>query len=240
MLSIGSGVCSHELEFARYDNFEEIICIDIAEKLLSSASEKAKKSGLDNIEFLVKDIYKTSFEDGKFDIILFHSSLHHFSEIEKLIKDKVIKWMSPNGLLIINEYVGPDRLQFHKDQLKAINKALSIIPKRLRRRFKTGLVKKQYYGSGTLRMILADPSECVESSNILPVLRSNFKIIEEKPYGGNILMSALKDISHNFLNRQDSEAQAVLHNLFDLEDEFLNNNQSDFIFGMYVKRESLN
>ncbi|MCH7535984.1 MAG: hypothetical protein IH948_09660 [Bacteroidetes bacterium] len=47
-------------------------------------------------------------------------------------------------------------------------------------------------------MYLSDPSEAVNSENILPEIRRRFKIIEEKPYGGNILHLVLKDISHNF------------------------------------------
>ena len=82
-------------------------------------------------------------------------------------------------------------------------------------------------------MVLADPSECVESANIIPVLHKFFDIVEEKPYGGNLLMSTLKDISHNFVDVHDQESQHVLQQLFDLEDDYLKEHTSDFLFGIY-------
>ena len=85
-------------------------------------------------------------------------------------------------------------------------------------------------------MILSDPSEAVNSENILQKIRLKFKVLEEKPYGGNILHLTLKDISHNFLKESD-ECKELLDALFKIEDDFLQgNNESDFIFGIYSKQ----
>lgn len=233
MLSIGSGMCSHEIEFAGYDNFSRVVCLDIADNLLKRAKEKADAIGLSNIEFHTNDIRKANYNKDEFDVILFHSSLHHFSQIENLISQQVSEWLKADGLLIINEYVGNNRLQYHKQQIQYINKGLKLIPNQLRNRYKTNLTKNRYYGSGYLRMVLADPSECVESANIISVLHRYFEVVEEKPYGGNLLMSILKDISHNFVDTNDQESQDVLRLLFDLEDNFLKENTSDFLFGIY-------
>jgi len=233
MLSLGSGVCSHEMKFARSSAFEEVSCVDIAANLLREAKLKADQLGLTNMRFLAEDLYSFDLGAQVYDIVFFHASLHHFQEIETLITEKVQPCMKPGGLLIINEYVGPDMLQFSAAQIDWVNKALAGIPKRLRKRFRSNLYKNSFAGSGVLRMILADPSECVESSTILPVLHKHFSVLEEKPYGGNILMNALKDISHNFVDETDEEAQAVLTELFSLEDEFLTQHDSDFLFGVY-------
>ena len=83
-------------------------------------------------------------------------------------------------------------------------------------------------------MILADPSECIDSASILPAIHSNFHTIIEKSYGGNILMNVLKDISHHFIDL-DSNKSRILDKLFSLEDEYLTKNTSDFIFGIYQK-----
>lgn len=236
MLSIGSGVCSHELKFANYSNFREIICIDIAENLLNIAAEYAKEKGFTNIKFWEKDIYKVEFETNEFDMIMFHSSLHHFSNIQDLISGKIKKWLKPGGILLINEFVGQNRLQFQKDQIVGINSGLDLIPKKLKQRFKSNLIKNKFYGSGYIRMIIADPSECIESSNILPAIKNEFEIIEERSYGGNLLMNILKDISHNFINYHDDGVEQTLKKLFELEDEYLKDNKSDFIFGLYKKK----
>ena len=51
LLSIGSGVCSHELKLAEYDNFEEIVCVDLAQNRLNEAKEVALSKGLKNMHF---------------------------------------------------------------------------------------------------------------------------------------------------------------------------------------------
>lgn len=85
-------------------------------------------------------------------------------------------------------------------------------------------------------MILSDPSECVDSENILPEIYKYFDVIIEKPYGGNILMSALKDLAHHFINI-DNHKLRNLNQLFNFEDRYLKENKSDFLFGIYKKTD---
>ncbi|MFW5879734.1 MAG: class I SAM-dependent methyltransferase [bacterium] len=232
-LSIGSGICSHELKFARLNPGWKITCIDFSEKLLQKASIIAEEEDLNNIHFVAEDIYEYDLPEEYYDIILFHSSLHHFKNIDEFI-NRIHKSLRKSGCLIINEYVGPNRLQYPKWQRKEINKCLSLIDKPYKKLYKTNLYKNRYYGSGILRMILADPSECIESEQILPVVRKKFKVLEEKGYGGNLLMLGLKDISHHFIELNNRKRQ-TMERIFKYEDEFLVHNQSDLVFGIYEK-----
>ncbi len=232
MLSLGSGICSHELKLAQSQHFKEITCVDIAGRLLGEAAQKAAQLGLDNMVFREADLYRTDFPSQAYDVVFFHASLHHFAEIEQMLTQKVQPALRPGGLIVINEYVGPNRLQYPGHQIAAINEALQLIPLKYRLRFKTGAVKRKVQGPGLWRMILADPSECVDSEAILPALHRYFKALEEKPYGGNLLMLALKDIAHHFV-QPDAEAQRALDDLFEAEDRYLQQHPSDFIFGVY-------
>lgn len=233
ILSLGAGICSHEIKFAASGVFEKVTCVDIADNLLRQAQQHAAAFGLQNMEFLAEDIYKLTFSKGQYDVVLFHSSLHHFSNIAQLLTEKIKYWLAEDGILLIHEYVGPDRLQFESAQIQAINKGLLTIPSKFRLRFKSNMEKKSFTGSGWLRMVLADPTECVESSKILPALRKHFMILEEKPIGGNLLMNILKDIAHHFTNQNNEEANRVLEKLFEMEDDYLQNHNSDFIFAVY-------
>lgn len=233
LISIGSGICSHELQLARLNPNWEITCLDFSEKLLQSAEETAKKEGLTNMNFLVKDIYQHPLPDEYYDLVLFHSSLHHFKGLDEFIR-KVHQCMPVHGKLFINEYVGANRLQYSRSQLKAINQCLLLLDRDYRKIFKTTLVKKRYYGSGILRMIIADPSECVESERILPIIRTYFDTIEEKGFGGNLLMPVLKDISHHFTDLDDKKS-SNLERIFSFEDDYLTHHASDFVFGIYEK-----
>ncbi len=232
MLSLGSGKCHHELEFAKHPNFEEIVCMDISDELIKNAKVTAEQNNLKNIIFKVQNVYEYNFPENYFDIVFFHASLHHFKDIEVFLKSKVKYTLKKNGLLIINEYVGSNRLQYPKHQIKAINECLNLIPKKFKKRFKLNLTKNKYYGSGLIRMVVADPSECIESENITPSIHNHFSIIYESDFGGNLLIPALKDLGHHFITL-DKEKELVLEQLFKFEDGYLQHNKSDYIFGVY-------
>jgi ubiquinone/menaquinone biosynthesis C-methylase UbiE len=234
LLSLGSGSGGHEMELAAFPVFEEITCIEIAQNRIDEARREAEKRGLRNIHFICVDFNKYEFPKERFDLVLFNSSLHHFNRVEKLLSGPVKRTLKHGGRLIINEYVGPTRLQFPREQRLAINQALKLIPEKYKTRFKTRLLKRKFYGPGLLRMILADPSECIDSASILPALHAHYTTLVEKPYGGNILMNVLKDISHHF-TASDPESEASLAELIQFEDNYLKTHPSDFIFGLYEK-----
>jgi len=235
MLSLGSGSCETEMELARYTNFKTITCVDLSEYGLSVASKLARQKGLNKLEFICSDISDYVFPKKYFDVVLFNSSLHHFKNVENLISQKILRSLTDDGILVINEYVGPNRLQFPKKQIQEVNKAIKIIPKKFRKRYKTNLYKNFFTGYGVLRMIVADPSECVDSNSILPSIHKYFDPLIEKSYGGNILMNALKDISHHFI-KINGDKEKLLEKLFLFEDEYLKNHSSDFVFGVYKKK----
>jgi hypothetical protein len=81
-------------------------------------------------------------------------------------------------------------------------------------------------------MIISDPSECIDSSTIIPAVHKHFKVIEEKPFGGNLIANVFRDISHHFVDLNE-EKQQVLENIFKIEDEFLVTNPSNFMVGFY-------
>lgn len=234
ILSLGSGSCAHEIELASYPNFSEITCVDINQANLDLGASIANKKGLKNLKFLCADVNLYDLPQNYYDLVIFNDSLHHFQNVENLLSTKIKDCLHSNGKLIIHEFVGPKRMQFPAKQIKAVNVALQLIDKKYRKRFKTNFIKSKFYGSGILRVIMADPSECIDSNNILPAIHKHFKVIEEKPYGGNILMSTLKEISHHFVNL-NGEKEEILKNLFIFEDEYLKENTSDFMFGVYEK-----
>jgi hypothetical protein len=130
--------------------------------------------------------------------------------------------------------VGPNRLQWTPTQLTAANQLLRQLPAAYRRRYMARQLKTRISGPGRLRMLVADPSEAVESEAILPAIHHRFTVLEEKSLGGNLLTLVLKDIAHHFLP-EDAATQALLHQLFAAEDDFLQRYPSDLLFGVYQK-----
>tara|TARA_R110002050_G_scaffold300276_1_gene468465 strand:+ start:38532 stop:39518 length:987 start_codon:yes stop_codon:yes gene_type:complete len=232
MLSLGSGSCTSELKFSMHSVFDEILCTDIAEKPLIEAEKISKKKNLNNIKFKIQDANNFSFPENYYDIVYFKASLHHFKNVESLLSKHINKTLKKDGILIIDEFVGPTRFQFPKEQIKSINEAIQLIPKKFRKRYKLNLYKNKIYGSGLIRMILADPSECIDSENILPSIHKHYKTVYEAGYGGNIIKMALKDLAHHFIELNE-EKENVLNNLFHFENEYLKTHPSDFVFGIY-------
>jgi SAM-dependent methyltransferase len=233
LCSLGSGSCSHEMAFARHSAFELVECVDIAGTLLAKAAAQAKQEGLTNMRFEVRDVNRQPWPTAAYDVILFHSALHHFRQVEAVV-GHVWQALRPGGLLILNDYVGPNRLQWTPAQLAAANQLLRQLPATHRRRYMARQLKTRISGPGRLRMLVADPSEAVESEAILPAIRRRFATLEEKPLGGNLLTLVLKDIAHHFLP-EDPATQALLRQLFAAEDAFLQHHPSDLLFGVYQK-----
>lgn len=237
LLSLGCGTCSHEMIFARHHCFQLVKCVDFSDKTLGVAEDQANALGLTNMLFECADVNGIQIPPSTYDVVLFHSSLHHFRNIPDLLQ-KVKGVLRSGGVLILNEYVGPNRLQITKGQLKAINEVLrTCIPREYKRRFLTNIYKEKVWGSGLIRMFVTDPSEAVESEGIEPAINAYFNVIEEKRQGGDLLMWVFKDISHNFLQDND-ETNRVLDNVFRFEDDFLSRNDASFVFGIYSPKSS--
>lgn len=232
VLALGTGVCSHELKLAELNPHWEIHCYDFSDELLKTAKRTADDKKLNNIFFFAENILTHNFDQNDYDVVFFHASLHHFDKISEFLDKIVIKNLKSEGYLVINEYVGKNRLQYSDLQLEYINKAIDVIPKKYRKIFKTEIYKNHYSGSGLLRMIIADPSECADSESILPSIHKKFNVLEEKSFGNNILQSALKDIAHHFVE-MDEEKSEILAKVFHLEDQLLKIHPSDFVFGVY-------
>lgn len=233
LLSLGSGAASHELAFARLPQFAEVRCVDIAGRLLAQAAAVAAAEGLTNFQTEVTDVNALALPPTAYDVVLFHSALHHFRDVDGIVA-RVRQTLQPDGLLVLNDFVGPARLQWTTAQLAETNRILrEVVPARFRVRYLSRQLKTSVSGPGRWRMLLADPSEAAESDRIVPALRRHFQPLEEAALGGNILTLVLKDIAHHFMRDDDPETRALLNELFRLEDAFLAQHSSDLLFGVY-------
>jgi ubiquinone/menaquinone biosynthesis C-methylase UbiE len=233
LLSIGCGNGNRERRFASFPNFDTIEGIDYAAQQIAEAKESALIEKMENLIYHTGDFLDFPLLREQYDVILFNSSLHHFKNIDALMRSRVIPLLKQDGFLVIFEYVGPNRLQWKKEQLKVANDVLKNIPLSYRKRYKSNSIKKKIYRPGLLRMLLNDPSEAPASSTILNTLHNHFKIIEEKKVGWDITHLVFKDIAHHFLD-DDPKTKDLLQCIFQKEDEYLQySGNSDAVFGIY-------
>lgn len=228
MASPGCGTGSHERHFAPFPEIESVMAFDLS----SNSITKAKQEGFPKIDYQVKDFYVWMEEPERYDLVFFYSSLHHFGDMDKLIP-ALKKKLEPGGLLILHEYTGPARMMWTKAQLKVANRLLRTLPRSYRRFAHGSGIKKKCYRPGLWRTLLTDPSESIESDQILPLIHTHFTCLYERGFGGNILHLLFKDIAHHFCDGS-GQTEALLHALFEAEDRFLEHFPSDFHFGIYT------
>jgi SAM-dependent methyltransferase len=229
LISPGCGVGGHERKIALANPTLQVTGFDLTPDLIKPALYETAQLGIPNLHFEIASIYTKKYQPNSIDYFLFHASLHHFDNIESLLLQTLLPALKPGGLIIIHEYTGPDRMLFPKHQIQAAERALKTLPKELRIILNTAWEKRKIYAHGKLRMLISDPSECVQSSTIRPLLHKHLNVLEEKSLGGNILMPVLKHIAHHFVLHHTDH----LENLIRLEDEYLKNYPSDFTFGVY-------
>jgi SAM-dependent methyltransferase len=232
MLALGCGIGSHERRFAQFPAIGQVDAWDLSPGLIDAAARMAAAEGITNIDFSVKDVNRVELQENAYDLVLFHMSLHHFYKLEELLGNHLPYTLKAGGLLVINEYVGPNRHQWSRKQLEVVNKMLKKLPLRFRRRFRSSLYKTRMSGPGWLRMCLSDPSEAAESEKIRPLLARYYEPLEEKELGGNLLMLILKDIAHHFVP-ETPENRPWLEQLFEAEDKLLQEEKGNILFGVY-------
>jgi hypothetical protein len=88
---------------------------------------------------------------------------------------------------------------------------------------------------GASDVIAADTSEAVRSSEILPLLRRDFEVVEFKGYGGSLLHFLLGGIAGNFVVG-DPTADALLGMLFEIEDGMIAAGELQHDFAAFAAR----
>jgi SAM-dependent methyltransferase len=85
-------------------------------------------------------------------------------------------------------------------------------------------------------VVRLDPTEAVRSSEIMPILKTRFDIIEIRPLGGTILQFLLANIAGNFA---DECGQRLLEMFFNIEDTMMANGElsSDFVYVVASPRQ---
>lgn len=232
--SLCSGTGHNEINWAKTGCFSKIEGFDLSPSRVEASNRLSASENVNSIlSFRIENALDLELKSNSFDVIIADGALHHLTPLNDIISN-LKSALKNNGLFILKDFVGPTRFQWTESQLKHVNTLLNELPEKYRLRWDSNSIKTKHYKPGKLSMILSDPSEAVESSNILAVLESQFSLLELKPMGGTILQLAFNDIAHNFLN-DDDETKEWLNYCFNFEDKLLSSEaiQSDFVFAVY-------
>lgn len=175
-LSIGCGTGPLERGFLRLDLVESIDAFDGSMTSLHTARAEAAREGMaERLRYFACDFNRPALPRDTYDLVLFHQSAHHVENLERLFA-QVLRALTPDGLLYMDEYVGPSRFDWNDRIIATQSRFFATLPDDLKTHAKI-----------PYPIQADDPSEAVRSSEIESRIAIGFAIIERRPYGGSLL-----------------------------------------------------
>jgi SAM-dependent methyltransferase len=166
VFSPACGTGGKEIALAQALPDRSFVACDIAAASLDRARETARCAGLSNIEFVAMDANDLDLGEARFDAVVGMGGIHHVERLEAFWS-ACRRGLRRGGLVMGQEYIGANRLQWTPAQVEEGNRVLrDLVPPEHRvhhDRVKVTPVEE---------MLAQDPSEAVRSQDILPTLRA--------------------------------------------------------------------
>lgn len=232
-LSLGCGSGAVVVDALRLGIVQQMEGIDISAGAVAVATERALAAGLtERARFRAANVNELPLQ-GPYDLIVFEQSLHHVDALGPVL-DRCRDALAPDGLLVINEYVGPDRFQWSDEAERLMNAMLALLPESHRRDPDSGALKSVMQRVDPQAVIALDPSEAIHSADIEAALSARFEGLERRPFGGTLLQFLLADIASNF-DPEDLRDVTLLRLMALLETELIRCGAigSDFVYAVY-------
>lgn len=181
-LSVGCGSGALERQLIERGLCLSVDAFDASLTSLHLAQDAARAASLEGIRYFAADFNLCSLPPETYDIVFFHQSAHHVSALEELFRE-VLLALKPDGLLYLDEYVGPSRFDWNAARLAAQQAFFSALPPGIR-----------LIDSLPLPIQQDDPSEAVRSSDIESIIQIGFDVLARRPYGGTLLSIVLPHV----------------------------------------------
>jgi len=133
VLDYGCGTGTTSCEFS--NQVKEIHAIDISNKMIEIAKEKAVSSKIENVTFVKTDIFDDRYKNESFDVILAFNILHTLPNPQNSIQ-RIYELLKPEGLFISVTPCLRDRMSFLVNlqiQLVRVLCKIGVIPIPIRR-----------------------------------------------------------------------------------------------------------
>ena len=222
-LSVGCGSGLLERDVLAKGICEAMEGIDFSEESLEQARFAAEEGHLSGrLAYRAEDINALKLPRGRYDIVFFHGSLHHVRQIERVLTE-VRHSLKPGGLVYLDEYMGPSRSEWTDEEWGFARSAFDSLPEDLKNR-----------PNLMIPLPMDDPSESIRSSAIRPAAARLFELVEERPYGGNILWFVFPCLD---MERLRQDATGALSRLIALEEHLLERGWVESYFRVIIARK---
>lgn len=221
-LSVGCGPGLLERDVVAKGICRSVEGIDFSPEAIAEARRGAQEANLsDALEYRIGDVNALTLPEARYDIVFFHGSLHHVRSVERALAE-VRRSLKPGGLLYLDEYMGPSRSEWQASAWAFARSAFDALPAALKNRREL-----------MVPIPMDDPLESIRSSAILPETRRLFRVLEDRPYGGNILWFVFPCLDMVELRADRTEA---LSRLIALEDHLLEKGWVESYYRVIVAR----
>lgn len=200
-LIVGCGSGQLERDLIKGNFIECAVGVDISKESIELAKYNSKLESIsDKLEYRVFDLECGDYKKlGHYDIIIVCMVAHHVENLRNFFY-KLKELLIPNGIIVLNEYIGPNRFWHNDKTVNIINKLLAVIDESFKYNhlISNGELREEYVRTPLSHFMANDPSEAINSEKILKNLSNNFSILENKSYGGQINHMLLSGIIDNF------------------------------------------
>lgn len=216
--------------------FRSFTGIDISEEAIARARLLADEVTLaPTIRYVAADLNRIELPAHSCDFIYCFQSLHHIEALEHVL-GQCVSALRPNGLLLVNEFVGPSRFQWTSRQLEMANQVMAMLPQDLRRDLQRGGVKTGIDRPTVQHMLRHDPSEAVRSAEIEELVKSHFDVVGEWNWGGTLNHLVFQDIAANF-DSEDACQRSLIDFLIHHENVLIQEGLLPSDFKVFVARQ---
>jgi ubiquinone/menaquinone biosynthesis C-methylase UbiE len=213
-LELGCGSGSLSMRLYAAGATRELEGMDASPERVQEAERSRIANGAPGA-FRTEDVNRLQLEPERYDLIVSAHSFHHFLELEHVMA-QVARALTPRGLFILEEFVGPTQFQWTDAQIDVTRSIMALMPERYRM-LRWGLVKP-YEGRPTVAdVVAASPFESIRSAEIEPLFERSFHVMQKKNLGGTIQHLLYNGIIHNFIPGQP-EPEALIRGICRIED----------------------
>jgi SAM-dependent methyltransferase len=177
-VSVGCGTGEKEIGLLTDGLVKHFDLWEIAPRIGEVGTAAAVDAGVGGrVIYRIGNAFKTTPADT-YDLVHWDHSLHHMSNVDAALAWSVAV-LKPGGFVLINDYVGPNRLQFTRAEVDRMND--------FRRRY--GVPGKSTYASpiSWARQVKRDPSEAPQSERIPAAIARHLPGAPLEPIGGTFL-----------------------------------------------------
>lgn len=224
-LGCGTGTCS--LELWRMGASLAIYGFDVSSERTEEGERARLEAGAPG-RFWVDDVNAAELPAAHYDLIFAEHSFHHFVALE-WIMEQVARALTPRGLFVLEEFVGPTQFQWTDLQMSLASALLRLLP--ARQRVLPWRAVKQAEGRPTPEEVVAvSPFESIRSAEIVPLFERRFEVVVERKLGGTLQHLLYNGIAHNFWPLT-GETEQAMRSIIEIEDRLIDSGSlpSDFM-----------